>query len=147
MSGEGDSSEPKPAAANSPPEQLVIIVTAARGPLSVNLPPSGTLIIGRGVDADVFLASDDASRRHAQLEVAGLEVTIRDLDSRNGTFVNGERLTKPRLLRFGDEIRIAEARLVIKPVSVATSSAPARQSERVRMAYQVTQRSKPGKRE
>jgi len=130
-----------------PHEQLVIIVTAERGPLAVNLPPSGTLIIGRGVDADVFVASDDASRRHAQLDVAGLEVTVRDLDSRNGTFVNGEKLAGPRLLRFGDEIRVAEARLVIKPAAVGAATAPAPRAVRQRHAHLVTQRTKPGKRD
>lgn len=71
-----------------------------------------TLIIGRGSDADIQLSSPAASRRHASLQADQPEWTIRDLNSKNGTFLNGKRIASPQRLRAGDIIQIASFRLV-----------------------------------
>lgn len=64
------------------------------------------LVIGR--DADVGLTLDDPgiSRRHAELRSEGSTAVLEDLDSSNGTYVNGERLETPRRLRGGDLIQL-----------------------------------------
>lgn len=49
---------------------------------------------------------------------------MRDLSSRNGTFVNGERVLTERPLRRGDEIRIGRSRLVYRPESSTTAIDP-----------------------
>jgi hypothetical protein len=68
--------------------------------------------IGQISENDVVLASDAVSRRHAEIEVQGRNVQIRDLDSTNGTFVNDKRLERESPLRPGDRIRIADVELV-----------------------------------
>ena len=64
------------------------------------------LTIGRGADCDVALGWDrEVSRLHAQLERVGTHwVLIDDGLSRNGSFVNGERVVGRRLLRDGDRL-------------------------------------------
>jgi pSer/pThr/pTyr-binding forkhead associated (FHA) protein len=64
------------------------------------------MTIGRAERNHVVLASMRVSRFHAALKTEGPLVTIRDLDSRNGTFVNGKRI-KMQVLVNGDNIDIA----------------------------------------
>ncbi len=71
--------------------------------------------IGKRDDADLSIATDAAvSGMHALLERAGATWCVRDLGSRNGTFVNGERLFGERVLRDGDEIIVGRTRLVFR---------------------------------
>ena len=65
---------------------------------------SGRHVIGRDADCDFTVASDSASRRHAQLEVREGRLVVTDLGSTNGTFVNGQRVEE-RVLGVGDEVR------------------------------------------
>jgi len=52
------------------------------------------------------------SRMHALLENFGFAWSIRDLGSRNGTYVNGEKVTAERLLRSGDQLRLGNSRMI-----------------------------------
>src|ERR1700752_2319448 len=52
------------------------------------------------------------SRVHAVLENLGFAWSIRDVGSRNGTYLNGEKISAERVLRSGDELRIGKSRLV-----------------------------------
>jgi hypothetical protein len=52
------------------------------------------------------------SRVHAVLENLGFAWSIRDVGSRNGTYLNGEKITAERVLRSGDELRVGNSRLV-----------------------------------
>lgn len=71
----------------------------------VHLAP-GSLVIGRDAAADVALAIEGVSRKHARLTIAGDGAAeIVDLSSRNGTFVNGRRIER-EVLRDADELRI-----------------------------------------
>ncbi|MFN7953788.1 MAG: FHA domain-containing protein [bacterium] len=64
----------------------------------------GALRIGRGDTNDLSIADRNVSTLHAMLEPAGAgRFRIRDLESRNGTFVNGERVTD-RVLEDGDVV-------------------------------------------
>jgi DNA-binding SARP family transcriptional activator len=87
------------------------------------LPAAGELVIGRAEDADVSLPGDPAvSRRHAAVRVAGGgDVTVADLGSRNGTFLNGSRLAPPdgTAVRSGDLLRCGDTVLAF------TTPAPA----------------------
>ncbi len=69
------------------------------------LRPGREIVIGRQSDLDLVLAEEMVSRKHARIAVQGDEVTIQDLGSTNGTFVNGERVKKARLSE-GDRILI-----------------------------------------
>jgi DNA-binding CsgD family transcriptional regulator len=50
--------------------------------------PSGRLLVGRSMNVDLYLGDPSVSRRHAELFVNDTHVTVRDLASRNGTFVD-----------------------------------------------------------
>lgn len=71
------------------------------------------LTIGRDQSNDIVLPGDLAvSRRHAMLEKLAAGWSVSDLNSTNGTLVNGEWLNQPRPLYSGDEIEVGETRLV-----------------------------------
>jgi hypothetical protein len=67
---------------------------------------SGAATVGRDPSAGVSIDDPEASREHASLTVAGTTVTVQDLGSTNGTFVNGERLSAARELSETDKLRI-----------------------------------------
>ena len=65
-----------------------------------------TLLIGRAEDCDVRPLSEDVSRRHCAVHVGPADVWVEDLGSRNGTFVNGERITGKVKVASGDLVRV-----------------------------------------
>ncbi|MGR9108074.1 MAG: FHA domain-containing protein [Gammaproteobacteria bacterium] len=68
---------------------------------------SQTIVIGRSPECDVIIDSPVVSGRHTSLSPEPEGWVLRDLGSTNGTFINGERLVGPILLREGDRIAIA----------------------------------------
>ena len=78
------------------------------------VPLSGQrLTLGKASTNDVSLDHDETvSRLHAVLENLGFAWSIRDLGSRNGTYINGDKITAERVLRSGDEVRIGKVRLL-----------------------------------
>jgi DNA-binding transcriptional ArsR family regulator len=73
------------------------------------------ITIGQASSNDVPIPFDrTVSRVHAVLERVASRWCVRDLASRNGTFVNGERIWTERPLRNGDEIRVGSVRLVTR---------------------------------
>lgn len=66
----------------------------------------GENVVGRDPAADVFVDAVGVSRRHALIVVGAEDVTLADLSSKNGTFVNGIRVTGPVALAEGTEIRL-----------------------------------------
>jgi DNA-binding CsgD family transcriptional regulator len=76
---------------------------------------AGRLTLGADPANDLALPADPTlSRLHAALERYGAGWCVRDLDSRNGTFVNGQRVWRERPLRPGDELRVGATRLVYR---------------------------------
>ncbi|HTO95690.1 MAG TPA: FHA domain-containing protein, partial [Myxococcales bacterium] len=61
------------------------------------LADAGELVIGRSSDLDLVLVEDLVSRKHAKLTLEGGGITIADLGSTNGTFVNGEKVRRRQL--------------------------------------------------
>jgi pSer/pThr/pTyr-binding forkhead associated (FHA) protein len=63
------------------------------------------LVIGRSPDdAQVVLDDEQVSRRHACIECNGADFVLIDLGSRNGTYLNGEKISEPCALKHGDVI-------------------------------------------
>lgn len=70
-------------------------------------------LLGRGNDCDLCLYDTTASRHHCLIRVRGDEVTLVDLGSSNGTFLNGTRVLSQTILQTGDEIRVGACRYVV----------------------------------
>lgn len=79
------------------------------------------MTIGRSLDNDIVVQEPEVSRYHARIEYVDGHFEIVDLDSTNGTSVNGARVSRKRL-REGDEIVVATATLELLPYNVGRAS-------------------------
>ena len=71
------------------------------------VPITGNCSLGRAVSNDVALVDDRVSRRHATIHTQGeREHWLVDLGSRNGTYLNGRRVSQPTRLRDGDRVQL-----------------------------------------
>jgi len=68
-------------------------------------PITGKMVLGRSNECDITLSVSHLSRKHAELSIVGNKLMVKDLDSANGTFVNGKRVTEDTLKK-GDELRL-----------------------------------------
>jgi serine phosphatase RsbU (regulator of sigma subunit) len=71
----------------------------------------GEQVVGRAATSHVRLPDSSVSRTHARIVLDGGKVTLTDLGSSNGTFVNGAPLSEPRELQLGDVIAFADIEL------------------------------------
>jgi DNA-binding winged helix-turn-helix (wHTH) protein len=76
----------------------------------------GESVLGRAQPGSRCIDSPTVSRRHARVVVAGGGATIEDLGSRNGTYLNGRRLSGPAELADGDVIRLGSVSAVFRVV-------------------------------
>jgi hypothetical protein len=69
--------------------------------------------IGRDSTNEIVINDAEISRRHARLTFQGGKYVLEDLGSTNGTFVNGQRLAGPRVLKAGEVVSFGEQIVVI----------------------------------
>jgi hypothetical protein len=98
----------------SPPARLSRLRSWLGG-RSLGLPPAGELqearlVIGRSSECQLVLADDTVSRRHAKLYVEDGRWLLRDLESSNGTWLNGRRIVEAEV-RPGDVLHLGACRL------------------------------------
>ncbi len=74
--------------------------------------PETPLVIGRAPPAGLLLRDGAVSRAHCRVELSGGEVRVTDLNSTNGTFVDGDRIQEPRVLEQGATLTIGPYTLV-----------------------------------
>jgi len=86
---------------------------AATRTLDVQLRSAETLMIGRTPDNDLAIDHPLVSRRHARIDRSGAKLTVTDLGSTNGTFINGRRVSSVSALTIGDVVDIGGSRLVL----------------------------------
>lgn len=67
------------------------------------------MTIGRHEDNDIILADPQVSRHHAEISMQGGRWVVRDVNSANGTFVNGQQIQEPHILHHGDLVRIGKS--------------------------------------
>jgi DNA-binding winged helix-turn-helix (wHTH) protein len=86
----------------------------------------GDNIVGRSTDAAVWIDAPGVSRHHARIVVRQGEATLEDLGSKNGTYVGVDRVTIPRLLTDGDQVRLGSVVITfrIPQLPGATETAP-----------------------
>lgn len=83
------------------------------------------LSIGRSREADIPLIDDKVSRVHCGIRLSEGDFYIKDLKSRNGTFVNGQRIEDTQKLKPGDRIQIGSTVFVLDPASSKEEDAKA----------------------
>ncbi len=88
--------------------QFQLVMHAGPTPGKVFPLTEGELTIGRDINNQIIINDAEISRRHTRLVLQGDAYMIEDLGSTNGTFVSGQRLSGPRLLRPSDTIRLGE---------------------------------------
>lgn len=104
----------------------------------LELPRDGKdLVVGRSPDCQLVIASGAVSRHHARIRRENDRVTVEDLGSSNGTFVNGVRLSAPAELKDRDRVSFGtvdatffappaapDATVTLSPPPVQVESAP-----------------------
>jgi Nif-specific regulatory protein len=100
------------------------LVVRQPGQMPVTVPLRARLRAGRHEQNDLVLDDSRVSREHAVLECTDNRIEIRDLDSRHGTFVNGERVTT-RALTNGDQVQLGNVLVDVfeenEPLTIAHS--------------------------
>ena len=69
---------------------------------------------------DIVFSDPDVSRRHAAIQMVSGEISIEDLGSTNGTYVNGDRIDERRRLGDGDRVQIGSIVLMLRAPAAAT---------------------------
>ena len=82
----------------------------------------GENILGREREAAAWIDVHSVSRHHARIVVSGDRATLEDLRSKNGTFLKGEAVTKPRALSDGDRVRIGTVEMTFRRYAGAVST-------------------------
>lgn len=85
----------------------------AEPPVTFRILPGSIKTIGRATGADFILDANLVSRVHCRLTAGAGEIELEDLDSTNGTFVNGERVERRARVRAGDRIGVGRVELEI----------------------------------
>jgi hypothetical protein len=81
------------------------------------------IVVGRSSDLDMVLVEDMVSRKHARIALQQDQIWIEDLDSTNGTFVNGEKIKRARL-KEGDRVLIGTSILKVIAAEAQADGAP-----------------------
>lgn len=107
------------------------------------LRPHREIVIGRSSELDMVLVEDMVSRKHAKIVTEDRSVSIQDLGSTNGTFVNGEKIRKVEL-KDGDRILIGTSIIKLAAFDGASAQNASSMSENeARSKLQVTANKRP----
>lgn len=93
------------------------VVSVERGPrnlkgLKINI--LGPVVVGRSPGADIVINEPYVSGRHARFTLQGPALIVEDLQSTNGTLVNGHPSLEPTILRDDDEVEVGDVILKVK---------------------------------
>ncbi len=92
----------------------VSLVTFGKGGVRKDFPIKKlSTVIGRKIDADLRVPLADISRAHCELTLIDDELTVRDLESSNGTFVNGDKVEQASL-HAGDKLKVGPVTFIVQ---------------------------------
>ena len=116
---------------------LLVVERGVAAPSTIPLDKS-VCVLGKAAEADVPLDNPFVSRMHARILRDGARFQLRDLGSKNGTYVNGERLSSDgRWLKGGDRIDLALDQVVLmfqeRSGTVTLNAVPAVSSNELRV--------------
>jgi transcriptional regulator with PAS, ATPase and Fis domain len=135
----------QPVPGGPPALRRALVIYCGADAAIAELPSDSALVVGRDFPSHVHLDDDGVSRQHARFWVTGATVRVEDLGSRNGTVVNGKRVTAADLVP-GDEVRVGSATLILaasRPRLGGDGTAPqgiVMQSPKVIAAYELARR-------
>lgn len=92
-------------------------LTVEKGPKElrgVSIVVRGPVIVGRSPGSDIVIGAGFVSGRHARFELMGQNLFVEDLDSTNGTAVNGQPISKPYALRNNDVVSIGDVDIKVR---------------------------------
>jgi len=92
---------------------LLETADGAEAPFRFRIPPGSIKTVGRSTGADFTVDAPLVSRVHCRLTAGATDLEVTDLESTNGTFVNGQRIDK-RLLKTGDRIGVGRVELIVQ---------------------------------
>ena len=81
--------------------------------LTFRILPGNSKTVGRAPQAEFIVDAALVSRVHCRLTAGASEIEVVDLDSTNGTFVNGQRIEKRALAKPGDRLGIGRVELTV----------------------------------
>lgn len=120
---------------------IKLVLLKKNGSHKFFLLPSSVTVIGRRHSCDLCISLMSVSRRHCQLNYDDGVLKIRDLDSRNGTYLNGKRVDEA-VVRAGDSIKIGPLTFVLQidgqPQTIAEPTSAAQSSSRQDAATEDT---------
>jgi pSer/pThr/pTyr-binding forkhead associated (FHA) protein len=94
--------------------EVKLIVERGTSQKRVYVLPATATTIGRRQDCELRIPSSDVSRRHCVLTIDDNYLKVEDLDSVNGTFVNGARVVGKQIVRPGDRLEVGPVRFLVK---------------------------------
>ena len=92
------------------------VLTSGEGaelPFTFRILPGNVKTVGRATRADFIVDAPLVSRLHCRLSASVAELEVVDLESTNGTFVNGERITRA-LLKQGDRLGVGRVEMMVQ---------------------------------
>ncbi|MCB9601603.1 MAG: sigma 54-interacting transcriptional regulator [Sandaracinus sp.] len=112
--------------AKEPTSRPQVVLVGVHGPArtSPHLPLRREVVVGRGADCGLRLDDDSVSRHHASFAPTRGGVSVKDLASRNGVFVDGERLDGARFVPFGACVRVGRSLFVAAEESPSSEREP-----------------------
>lgn len=104
-------------------EKPHIVLHGSQGAMQIPLVNAYSWTLGRGSENDIPLSDKCASRNHAMFQIVGQSnYFLIDLGSRNGSFVNGRRVTIPINLKNGDRVTLGDTNLEFYCPEITTAS-------------------------
>lgn len=103
--------------------QFQLIMRSGPTPGAAFMLEGDQLTIGRDATNDIVINDAEISRRHARLTFQGGKYVLEDLGSTNGTFVNGQRLAGPRVLKAGEVVSFGEQIILVFEVTTIDAGA------------------------
>lgn len=92
----------------TPPPQVQVAIRPDGSSLLSQMPQRSSVIIGRGADCDVIIGDTKASRHHCKLTREKDGFLLEDLESKNGTFVEGSRVDGPVHLKPHQAFKVGD---------------------------------------
>ena len=103
---------------------LVVVKGDDEGKL-LHLADGETKVVGRSSRSDIILRDAGVSRQHSRIRISGGTLYVSDLQSKNGTVVNGNQISGEVVLTDGDMVDLADTRLQVQVKSPGTPHRPA----------------------